>query len=265
MPRITDTRQRVREVAEKLLAQGIEPNSGNVRALLGKGSPNTIVQELKAWREGLQDASNDEQRPAQTSSPIAKEAVPSAVPAGSPSPVPPVGFEELLKVLQASRDTLERQMAARADTDELKRSLATLAQTVRENSEQATALMSALESDRRTLVETMDKVQARFEGMQKHMLLSIEQAREEARMWKERARQAQDEAATWRTTIQGRIEMLMAEKGELQGRLRSLSPDAAAEVESQAAPSAPLAALPSTLASAVPARRFKTVVGEDFE
>lgn len=49
MTRSTDTRALVREAAEKLFRQGKTPTPTIVRELLGKGSPNTIVSELRAW------------------------------------------------------------------------------------------------------------------------------------------------------------------------------------------------------------------------
>jgi hypothetical protein len=51
MARTNDTRARVRELAEELAANGQEPTPTVIMRLLGKGSPNTIVDELRKWRE----------------------------------------------------------------------------------------------------------------------------------------------------------------------------------------------------------------------
>jgi hypothetical protein len=50
MTRLTTTRARVRELADTLSAKGIEPTSTLILARLGKGSPNTVVDELRRWR-----------------------------------------------------------------------------------------------------------------------------------------------------------------------------------------------------------------------
>lgn len=50
MPRKTGTRIRVRELAEQLHRGGTEPTVRLLRDLLGGGSPNTIVDELRRWR-----------------------------------------------------------------------------------------------------------------------------------------------------------------------------------------------------------------------
>lgn len=51
MARTTDTRARVRELAEELISKGEEPTPTIILRMLGRGSPNTIVDELRRWRE----------------------------------------------------------------------------------------------------------------------------------------------------------------------------------------------------------------------
>lgn len=50
MARKSNTRTKVRELAEQLHAAGEPVTPTKIRQLLGTGSPNTIVSELKAWR-----------------------------------------------------------------------------------------------------------------------------------------------------------------------------------------------------------------------
>lgn len=49
MTRSTDTRELVRQAADNLARQGKTPTPSVIREILGKGSPNTIVSELRAW------------------------------------------------------------------------------------------------------------------------------------------------------------------------------------------------------------------------
>jgi len=67
------------------------------------------------------------------------------------------------------------------------------------------------------------KLEAQIEGVRKHMLMSIEQARQEAREWKDAARAASDEAAIWRGSMEAKILALTAERAELQARLELAS------------------------------------------
>lgn len=215
LARSTDTRQRVREVADQLLSQGTEPTVGLVRGVLGRGSPNTIVEELRKWRDARGVDAVLPLRPA-------GQASPALTPAQNSSPFvapAPVGLSEVLHALQVARELLDRQTSSIQKVEGLKQSLLGVSSVLRQNLEQTALLMASLESDRKMMVESLQAMQARYDGTQKHMLLSIEQAREEARLWKERARVAQEETTTWRMTIQQRIEMLLGEKGVLQGRL----------------------------------------------
>jgi Plasmid replication region DNA-binding N-term. len=49
----SDTRTRVKQVADDLLAEGIRPTVANVRARTGRGSASTINEALKDWWAGL--------------------------------------------------------------------------------------------------------------------------------------------------------------------------------------------------------------------
>ena len=247
MARSTDTRQRVREIAAQLSAQGTEPTLTLVRGLLGKGSPNTIVEELRKWRE----------RQAGSLPPTNSPAGTPPSPAQKSSPLPaPVGLDEVLRSLQSARELLERQTAGVQEVESLKQALSAVSAVMHQNMEQTAALMSALETDRKIVVDSLGAMQARYEGIQKHMLMSIEQAREEARTWKERAKEAQEEASTWRLTIQRRIETLLDEKGVLKGRLDAVT----AELERVR-----LSRVPPPLPQALPVPGSRELRGARFE
>lgn len=205
MPRVTDTRQRVREIADALQSEGLEPTPGLVRERLGKGSPNTIVEELRAWRAATASAA------------AARDAALSA-----PSPAPfaaaaPAQLERLAGLLEDSlRATREHaeQLEALVQLPEQIRTL-TQGLTTLELELQRQAQAAASQNQR--FEQQLQLVQDRADAVQKHMLLSIEEAREDARRWKEAARKAQDETQTWRFTLQRRVEELLAENGRLKG------------------------------------------------
>lgn len=53
MPRKTDTADRVLEIADELLSEGVRPTQQNVRERLGSGSISTINKALNEWWESL--------------------------------------------------------------------------------------------------------------------------------------------------------------------------------------------------------------------
>lgn len=64
MPRKSDTAERVLEVADKLLQQGVRPTQQNVRAQLGSGSISTINKALNEWWQQLgQRIAENQSRP----------------------------------------------------------------------------------------------------------------------------------------------------------------------------------------------------------
>lgn len=69
------------------------------------------------------------------------------------------------------------------------------------------AMQEALAAAISTLTSEISKMRDRLEAVQKHMLLSIEQARSETRLWKERVEESRAELAAWRQTMQGRQEL----------------------------------------------------------
>lgn len=244
MARSTDTRQRVREIAAQLSAQGTEPTLTLVRGLLGKGSPNTIVEELRKWREQQAGSLPPTNSPA--------GAPPSPAQKSSPLPAP-VGLDEVLRSLQSARELLARQAAGVQEVESLKQALSAVSAVMHQHMEQTAALMSALEADRKVVVDSLGAMQARYEGIQKHMLMSIEQAREETRTWKERALEAKEEATTWRMTIQRRIESLLAENGNLKGRIDAMTAESQRRHSGRNAPSPPGASAHSSAPSPFPA------------
>ena len=206
MARVTDTRQRVREIAEQIHAEGGEPTPSMVRLLLGKGSPNTIVEELRLWRQTKLGTSSKAADASQISSPKVLERV---------------GLAEVTHALEGSRSLLEQQFQALEGVVGLKLELSAALGEVRQTVAQISSLMESFIHDHGAVAQTLVKIQDRFDGVQRHMMRSVEEAREETRNWKERARAAESELVTWRTSNQAKIEALLTQNGELRGKLES--------------------------------------------
>ena len=206
MARVTNTRQRVREIAEQIHAEGGEPTPSMVRSLLGKGSPNTIVEELRLWRQTKLGSSAKATDASQISSPKVLERV---------------GLAEVAHALEGSRSLLEQQFQAFEGVVGLKLELSAALGEVRQNVAQISSLMESFIRDHGAVAQTLVKIQDRFDGVQRHMMRSVEDAREETRNWKERARAAESELVTWRTSNQAKIEALLTQNGELRGKLES--------------------------------------------
>jgi hypothetical protein len=79
MARISDTRARVRALAEQYAARGEEPSPTAIRRALGRGSASTVVDELRRWREDTaKPAPPQPPAPSPATHPTAAE-VPSAL------------------------------------------------------------------------------------------------------------------------------------------------------------------------------------------
>lgn len=205
MARVTDTRERVRDIAVQLSSQGVEPSPSLVRSLLGKGSPNTIVDELRAWK-------------------AERERSPLAAPSQAPAYAAPLvleraGLDEVARTLRAASEHALVQASHLRDLNEL-RDLLSRSFSQQENlTHQLSQAVASVLAEREHYSRELVKMSERFDGMQKYMLRAIDDAREDTRVWKERARLAQEELVAWRTTVQQRIEMLREENGRLQGKL----------------------------------------------
>jgi len=128
MARTNDTRSRVRELAAELASQGQEPSPTVIMRMLGRGSPNTIVDELRRWKE---ETAIDAQRA-------------SSVPAATPSAK---GDDTATSTLSQLRQLLEP----------LSNAVQHLSQRIDEQ-EKAHAAQVALAYDRFTAVQKMAMV-----------------------------------------------------------------------------------------------------------
>lgn len=170
MARTTDTRARVRALAEQLAASGEEPSPTVIRRMLGRGSLETVVDELRRWRE-------DTAPIAQPSHGEPANAAPDlATPAHRPS-----GLAELLLPLQQAIESLNQRIAD---------------QDVRHAAETALAY-------------------ERFAAVQKMAMVAIDEAREQARFWKQEAERVRLDAETRADTYRDAMRAAQAEAGRL--------------------------------------------------
>lgn len=214
MPRFTDTRAEVRRIARELSRAGGTPTPTVVREMLGRGSMNTVVDELRRWRA-------EEEMPHRER---------TAVPAAEQSPARPA-VEDVKKLvsLQQVTDLLSSvQSMAREQSGEL----SSLREVLVEQSAAAGRLGEMLGRVVRVLETTenrhaedlnrvtaeLNKLSARLDGVQKHMLLQIAEARETASVWKDKHTALKREHAIWRDTLQSQVLRLTEELAHVKGR-----------------------------------------------
>lgn len=218
MARLTDTRARVREIAEQLSQDGLKPTPGLIRKLLGRGSPNTIVEELKAWQS---------ERAVHSSSSGLKL---------PPEALERVGLREISELLE--RLLLVQSQMQRPSLSETSPSIANLTQKLTELAVSLEKLECKLENDRQMVQREFKNASGRFDGVQRYMLLQVEEARQEATRWKLKHDSIQRELGTWRGTMQIKNQALLEELIWLKGkygvvlaREKTSSTDFSAEIE----------------------------------
>lgn len=208
MARITNTRVRVREMADRVAAEGGKPTPTLIRELLGGGSPNTIVSELKAW------------------SAERAQATPTTSPSGAQvqtaKAVEKLGFEALASLLNEVAQTNQRLAEDVNSVLDATRQALQDFDAIRTLSATCEALTRQLETDRAWMQDELSKLGERFDGVQKHMLMSIESSRSEVVYWKDLARQAREELNAWRSPLQARNAQLEEETALLRGKLEGL-------------------------------------------
>lgn len=198
MPKQTDTRKRAREVALLMLERGEVPTSWSVRKALGGGSPNTINDEIGKLLSEIG-------RPAVT--PNCRDTSSAFV-------------NEIHAALKSEIPELQKAVAElKISAHERQRFIESLEQLNHRLDVQQSRLTELIVST----AALVAKLEAQIEGVRKHMLMSIEEARQEAREWKDAARAAREEASIWRGSMEAKILALTAERAELQARLELAS------------------------------------------
>jgi hypothetical protein len=202
MARITDTRARVRELADHVSAQGLEPTPSIIRKLLGKGSPNTIVDELKAW--------------------AADRAEPETLlsPRLDPTALERVGLSEvaglLKKVMLMQCQLAENLAASEEKVNPLKTQLPS--EHLKKILDSILELTSKTDADRSSIQKEFNNANARIDGVRRYMLLQVEEARLEASRWKAKHDDIKQELSTWQGTMRMKNQTLQDELIWLKGK-----------------------------------------------
>lgn len=208
MPRVTDTRQRVHELADSLVLQGKKPSVTLIRAMLGKGSPNTVVSALRDWEERRRSAADG---------PTVDRG--SAVRASSGPGAQPV---EVTVVLEHVELLVRAQEGARVQIQQLSamhEKAVAMMQAMNGLQETLQSTTKALLDDKAWAKEQLEVMQLRFDTVQRHMLLRIEEARADAARHREEAKHHKQELQTWRISMQDKTAALQREVHRLEGEL----------------------------------------------
>lgn len=196
MTRSTDTRAKVRAAADEIAARGGAPTPTMVLSMLESGSPNTVVDELRKWR-------------------LARA---PSLPGGAESPTPDTPLQSRVTQLEFRTSTTLAQQARTLEN--LERGMATLlarlegpnplpAQNARDQS-------STLTGDTAAAIKSLA---TQFDGMQRYMLLQINEAREETIRWRAKAVKTREEFDSWQTVMRQKYDTLATENTWLRGRL----------------------------------------------
>jgi hypothetical protein len=202
-------RPRIREIALHMYAQGTTPTPKLVRDALGGGSPNIIVEVLAQLRNERQLAESGE-----TGIPPEQKKVADALQS--------IGLHEATALIAEAASTAAEMRESVASIPQL---LGTIERVLNE----ATFLRAAVEkavadaSEARRWFETeVTKVEARYTGVQKHMLLQIEDARASSARLREELRQSQDDKGLRDNQYKMTINDLRTENARLNGVVEEL-------------------------------------------
>ena len=213
MARQTDTRQRVREAAAQLAQEGVSPTFTLVRKILGGGSPNTITDELKRWKEDHKEAHFESKR-TQTGIADAMEGL---------------GFGELSALLRSATATISELAEAQVRSNQELHMLASQQSKLEPLVTQLKELAGVYQQEKTWMREEVQKINDRYEGVQRYMLMAIEDARQAASRWKLEAEENKAKEEAWRTSAMAQIYALQEENANLKGKLeeRALLPEKA--------------------------------------
>ncbi|MNR71635.1 hypothetical protein D3C71_22660 [compost metagenome] len=202
MARVTDTRAQVRKLANQLAAAGTTPTPTLIKQMLGKGSPNTIVSELAAWRA-------DRQRAAEPQAPE----VPVAEALGR------LGAAEASELVRKAAEAAERLETAFSNLERLVPVLEAVPRRFDALAGVMDGLAAKLTADRAWMQAELDKAHARYEGVQRYAMQSIESAREETRVLRERLKEAGDGGFSKENAYRRQVDELRLLVANLKGRL----------------------------------------------
>ena len=199
MPRVTDTRERVRALANRIAQEGGKPNPTLIRQMLGGGSPNTIVDELKKW--------------------AGERATPTSPAKETAGALERIGMLELSNVLKEALAQNQKQQEFLHQASVLLASAKNIPDILSGLTKQFQKVSDQMSEDRTWMERELHSVNTRFEGVQRYMLLQVNEAREEATKWKENHSSVKGEFYTWQCTLEQKNASLLEEVTWLKGKL----------------------------------------------
>lgn len=204
-------------MAQRIHDEGGDPTPTVVRKLLGGGSPNLIVEELRLWRQEAQSgAPAAAARSAQTANVQALKVAQD------------LGMQALAASLSQLRELVEQQALSTQRSVSAERDVGAVVAMLRGLTAEASGLAQSIVAERQARNEELDKLSQRFEAVQRVMLLSVEEARAETRRWKEEHQKVKDELLTWRTTMQDQNNALSLQCASFKGQLEESRRECAA-------------------------------------
>lgn len=209
MAKRPDPRPRIREIALQMYAQGDTPSPKLVREALGGGSPNIIVEVLHQLR-----AERDELTAKETGIPAQKRPAVEAL--------QNLGLQDVVELIGNAARTAD---ALRDAVVDVPRMLGTIERLLGEVNQLRTELRdahTAAASARAWFEAEVVKVEARYSGVQKHMLLQIEDARAASARTREELRAALDDRGVRDNQQKMLINELRNENSRLLGVVEEL-------------------------------------------
>jgi hypothetical protein len=191
MGRKSETRERVRELADELASQGVVPSSRKILEMLGKGSLSTITDELELWQLG----------PA-----------PRPTSLKQPAAAPPIATPEL-GALAPMLEHLTSQTAKLLANNE-------------QMAEELSAIRDELAQLKKTHEEQLATAYMRYEAVQRHALLQVDEARQNTGQLRERVSSLSLELDTREMAHSGKLQAVREENARLRGMLEALGHEA---------------------------------------
>lgn len=202
MAKTTDTRERVRELAAKIYSEGGTPTPTLIRTLLGKGSPNTIVDELKAIQR-----ERDAGTPALQKQADARQTA---------SALESIGLHEISELISSLAEQHARALSAQRETDAQLAAFNSTVLKLAAFTEIIESLLLELRTERDWFKGELSKQSDQFAGVQKIMLTSIDSAREDAKRWKAAYEKIRAEFLTWQSATATKVRSLQAQLNDKQ-------------------------------------------------
>jgi hypothetical protein len=207
----SETRQRVRELAQQLIDAGETPTQSKIRKMLGKGSPNTVIDELKAFLSSL-EASKEKSSPS--------TAVDRSMAQNKTLPaLERLGAAEAVQVIKGAISAAEELRAAATDVQQAGATLGNLPSLLQGMERQLVDIAATFEKQVAFLQAELAKANDRYDGVQKYAMQAIDLARAETRMVKENLAGQADPGGVKLSAYRRQNEDLRVTIARLQGRL----------------------------------------------